>query len=354
MHAVVLADKQTLKLEERPLSSISQEEILLKVRAIGVCGSDLRIYQHGDARVDFPRVIGHEIAGEIVETGEKASRFKAGDRVTLGAHIPCGECFFCQKNEGHHCVKGESMGYQTDGGFAEYVVLPEKFVKHGSIQKIASTTSYELASLSEPFSCVLSGLEEVGAASGETVVVYGAGAIGCMYIAALKKMGAAKVIAVQRSAARQEKARECGADLVIDPTEADAVEEIKAATQGHGADTIIITAPSVHAQREALEAAKKTGKILYFAGIKPVTENPINTNHIIYKQLKIVGTHGAPRRLHMEAVKWIDEGLIDFSAFITHRFSLKDTETAFQASINKKGLKAVVLPSKEDINSVSE
>lgn len=344
MDAAVLTGKQQLELQKRAQPEMTQDEMLLKVHAIGVCGSDLRIYNHGDARIDYPRVIGHEIAGDVVEIGSNVTRFASGDRVTLGAHIPCGECIYCQQNEGHHCVKGHSMGYQVDGGFAEYVVLPKQFVQNGSIQKIADTTSYELASLSEPFSCVLSGLEEVGAKPGETIVVYGAGAIGCMYIAALKRMGAARVIAVQRSKARQQKAKECGADVVIDPSEVTVSEEVREATRGQGADTVIVTAPSAEAQRESLEIVKTTGKILYFAGIKPVTENPINTNHIIYKQLKIVGTHGAPRHLHMEAVKWIDEGLLDFSAFITHTFPLEKTDEAFQTALGKEGLKSVVKP----------
>ncbi|WP_174614570.1 zinc-dependent alcohol dehydrogenase [Virgibacillus ihumii] len=344
MQATVLTGKRQLKIQQRAHPVINQDEILLKVHAIGVCGSDLRIYNHGDSRINFPRVIGHEIAGEVVENGNNVSRFVPGDRVTLGAHIPCGDCIYCQQNEGHHCIEGKSMGYQVDGGFAEYVILPKQFVQNGSIQKIANTTSYELASLSEPFSCVLSGIEEVGAKAGETVVIYGAGAIGCMYIAALKRMGATKVIAVQRSKARQQKAIECGADMVIDPTVSNTGEKISEVTGGLGADTVIVTAPSAEVQRESLEIAKTTGKILYFAGIKPVTENPINTNHIIYKQLKIVGTHGAPRHLHMEAVKWIDEGLLDFSAFITHTFSLDQTDDAFQTALAKEGLKCVVKP----------
>ncbi|SEP77692.1 L-iditol 2-dehydrogenase [Virgibacillus subterraneus] len=344
MYSVALTDKQTLELLERKYPQITSDEVLLKVHAIGVCGSDLRVYQHGDARVDFPRVIGHEIAGEVVESGSNLSRFQTGDRVTLGAHIPCGECVFCQKNEGHQCVEGKSMGYHVDGGFAEYVVLPKKFVENGSIQKIADTTSYELASLSEPFSCVLSGLYEVDVKPGENVVVYGAGAIGCMYIAALKKMGAAKVIAVQRSAPRRQKALECGADIVIDPNSADTALEISDATRGLGADTVIVTAPSTEVQKEALEVVKKTGKVLFFAGIKNVTEVPINTNHFIYKQLKVVGTHGAPRHLHIEAVKWIDEGLLDFSSFITHTFPLKETDKAFETAVSKEGLKCVVKP----------
>ena len=344
MHVVALSGKSQLELQEREYPAVGSHEILLKVHAIGVCGSDLRVYQNGDRRVDYPRVTGHEIAGEIVEMGEYVSRFKIGDRVTLGAHDPCGECLYCQNNEGHHCVEGRSIGYQTDGGFAEYVVLPKTFIENGSIQKIADTTSYELASLSEPFSCVLSGLEELKINAGDTVAVYGAGAIGCMFIAACKKMGAAKVIAVQRSKPRRDKALEIGADIVIDPTTSDTVQIVNEETGGYGADAVIVTAPSPEVQNEALEITKTTGRVLYFAGSKNVKDVSLDINHIIYKQLKISGTHGAPRRLHIEAVKWIDHNLIDFPFFITHAFSLRETEKAFQAALSKEGLKCIVKP----------
>lgn len=344
MYAVALTGKEKFEWTEKQIPEIKAHEILLKVHAIGVCGSDVRIYKNGDDRVDFPRVIGHEIAGEIIEIGGNVTGFTKGERVTLWAHIPCGECEYCQKNQGHHCIKGESIGYQVDGGFAEYVVLPKNFVEHGSIQKIADTTSYELASLSEPFACVLSGLQEVEINTGDIVVVYGAGAIGCMYIAAAKKMGASKVIAVQRSEPRQTMARDIGADLVIDPTKMDTKTKVDAETNGLGADVVIVTAPSVTAQKESLEIARKLGRILFFAGIKQLNEIPLDTNHIIYKQLKIVGTHGAPLELHQKAVQWIDEMWIDFSFFITHRFPLKKTEEAFQTSIRKEGLKCVVKP----------
>ncbi|EQB37923.1 MULTISPECIES: zinc-dependent alcohol dehydrogenase [Virgibacillus] len=344
MKAVELTGKKRLTLTERDLPGIQEDEILLKVHAVGVCGSDLRIYQNGDDRVDYPRITGHEIAGEIVDIGPRVSRFQFGDRVTLGAHMPCGTCHYCQANEGHHCVEGRSMGYQVDGGFAEYIVLPSLFIQNGSVQRIADTTSYQLACLSEPFSCVLSGLQEIEVHAGETAVVYGAGAIGCMYIAALKRMGAAKVIAVQRSKERQKKALEIGADIVIDPNNENTMDRVISETGGLGAHAVIVTAPSPVVQNEALMLARTTGRVLYFAGIKGVTDMPVNTNPIIYKQLKVVGTHGAPRHLHMEAVKWIDEGFIDFSFFITHTFPLEETQNAFETALSKEGLKSIVIP----------
>ncbi|MDQ0298893.1 L-iditol 2-dehydrogenase [Salibacterium salarium] len=344
MYGVALTDKQTLEYQQKTLPPLEHNEILLKVHAIGICGSDLRIFQHGDSRISLPRIIGHEIAGEVVELGSSISRFDIGDRVTLGAHIPCGVCVYCQKNQGHHCVKGHSMGYQVDGGFAEYVVLPGTFVENGSIQKIAATTSYEQACLSEPFSCVLSGLQELQPEPGDTVVVYGAGAIGCMYIAALKRIGVAKVIVIQRSAPRRQKAIEAGADVVINPTSADTLQQVIKETDGQGADSIIITAPSPDAQNEALDLVKKMGDVLIFAGIKNQSSVPLNTNQMMYKQLRVIGTHGAPRASHVEAVKWIDQGLLDFDFFITHSFQLEETAKAFQTADSKEGLKCIVKP----------
>lgn len=344
MNAVWLTGKQTLEYGKKGMPTIGDGEILLKVHAAGVCGSDLRIFTYGDHRVDVPRVIGHEVAGEIVEVGRMVEGFRAGDRVTIGAHLPCGTCVYCLQEQEHHCIRGESIGYQVDGGFAEYLVLPENFVTYGSIQKIADTTTYELASLSEPFSCVLSGLTELNVKDAGTVVIYGAGAIGCMFIAAARRMGAAKVIAVQRSKERQRMAKEAGADIVIDPAATDTVEYIRRLTGGLGADAVVVTAPSLQVQQEAMDIAGKMGKILYFAGTKPPFDVRLDTNPIIYKQLTIVGTHGAPRTLHAEAVRWIDEQLIDFSMFVTHTFPLADTEKAFQTALGKNCLKCVVQP----------
>ncbi|WP_040982371.1 alcohol dehydrogenase catalytic domain-containing protein [Oceanobacillus jeddahense] len=344
MRAIALTDKEQLEYQERSIPKIDEHEILLKIHATGICGSDLRIYQNGDNRVTFPRVIGHEIAGEIIQTGKYVSSFHPGDRVTLWAHLPCGKCYYCQKNDSHFCIKGESIGYQIDGGFAQYMVLPRNFIEYGSIQRIADNTPYELASLSEPFACVLSGLHEVKINAGDTVIVYGAGAIGCMYIAAAKKIGAGKVIAVQRSKARQELAKQIGADIVIDPNKFNTSQIILEETGELGADVAIVTAPSAYVQNEALEIVRKKGRVLYFSGNKKITGTPINTNHFIYKQLTVVGTHGAPRDLHVEAVKWIDEQLIDFTPFISDIFPLKDTKKAFQTALDKKGLKCVITP----------
>ncbi|WP_252315213.1 alcohol dehydrogenase catalytic domain-containing protein [Sinobaca sp. H24] len=344
MNAVYLTDKETLLFKQVPIPEPGPHDILLKVGAVGICGSDLRIYKNGDKRVAFPRITGHEIAGEIIETGSEAALWHKGDTVTLGAHIPCGTCLYCLQDLGHHCRLGESIGYQIDGGFAEYMLLPRAFVERGSIQRTAPGISFLEASLSEPFACVLSGLKKVKAAAGQTVVVYGAGAIGCMFIAALKKMGAEKVIAVQRSAPRRQFALEFGADLCLDPAAEDVEQRIKAETGGYGCDTVIVTAPSPAVQQEALTIVKTLGNVLFFAGLPKGTSGELNTNLILYKELNVCGTHGASRACHFEAVQWINERRLPFSKFVTHTFPLSETKAGFQAALGKDGLKCVITP----------
>lgn len=344
MKAVALTALSTLEVCEKDIPQMDDHSILLKVKSVGVCGSDLRIYQNGDARVSLPRVMGHEIAGEIVDKGAFVHHFNVGDRVALGAHMPCGLCKYCQEGLGHHCLQGWTIGYQYDGGFAEYVLLNRTMVENGSVCRFSENTSFEEASLSEPFSCVMSGLRELSIRAGETVAVFGAGAIGCMFVAALRRMGVGKIIVVQRSKARREFAESLGADVCIDPTAEDPVKRILEETNGYGSDFSIITAPSGEVQNQALSCVKKKGHVLFFAGLPKGKKTELDTNQIIYKELKISGVHGASKSDHREAVRWIDNKFVDFSRFITHRFKLNETQNAFIASKEKTGVKSVVLP----------
>jgi L-iditol 2-dehydrogenase len=343
MKVAVLKDVLKLEIEKRDIPKIDDHSVLLKVKAVGVCGSDLRIYRQGDARVAFPRVMGHEIAGIITEKGKYVNDLEIGDRVALGAHIPCGTCEYCLEGNGHHCVKRWSIGYQFDGGFAEYVVLNRLVVENGTITKFSKNITFEEASLSEPLSCVISGLKKLSIQPGETVAVFGAGAIGCMFISALRKMGAGKIIVIQRSESRRKFAEKLGADLCIDPTSRNPVNAILEETDGYGCDVVINTAPSNEAQNQCLLCVRKKGRVLFFSGV-PREKNGLDTKPIIYNELAIFGIHGATKSDHRLAIKWIDSKFIDFSHFITHRFGLNEIEDAFKKTEMKQGVKSIVMP----------
>jgi L-iditol 2-dehydrogenase len=344
MRAVALTDVAKLELIERELPKIDEHSILLKVKAVGICGSDLRIFNHGDLRVTFPRIMGHEIAGEIAEVGKSIDNFEVGDRVALGAHIPCGLCKYCNEGMGHHCIEGWTIGYQFDGGFAEYVRLDKRMVQNGSIAKFGKDTSFEVASLSEPFSCVMNGLKQLSIKKGDTITIFGAGAIGLMFMVAAQKMGAGKIIVVQRSAPRRRIAKQLGADLCVDPTVEDEVSKILDETQGYGCDKVIVTAPSNEVQNAALSCVRKRGEVLFFARLAKSGPIELDTNKIVSKELSLYGVRGASKLDHSEAMEWIDTRLVDLSPFVTGRFKLSETEKAFFTSQQKSGLKSVVIP----------
>ncbi len=206
-------DKITVKEVETP--KITDDSLLLRVKACAVCGSDIRIYHYGNPRVKYPQIIGHEIAGDVVDVGSRVKRFKPGDRVAIGADVPCGECSFCRDGIGNNCPINYAMGYQFAGGFAEYILVDPLVINYGPIHKIPDNLSYDEATLAEPLACCINGLELSWVSLGDIVVVIGAGPVGCMLAELAKVMGARKTIISQRSKVRLEMAKAYDIDVVI-------------------------------------------------------------------------------------------------------------------------------------------
>ena len=193
MHAAVLHGLNDLRLDyvERPVAK--PETILLKIHACAICGSDLRILKSGNARVTYPAIVGHETAGEVVAVGDGVTKWKVGDRVALGADVPCGECEHCTNGRGNCCDANYAIGYQFPGAFAEYCLLEPMMTKYGPIVKIPEHVSYDEAALMEPTACILNGFELAQMQPGKSVLIIGAGPIGCLGIMVAKALGAAKV-----------------------------------------------------------------------------------------------------------------------------------------------------------------
>ena len=304
--AVVEAiDKMVVKEVEKP--TIDDNGMLVKVKACAVCGSDIRIFHSGNNRVEYPAIIGHEISGEVVEVGKNVTRFAVGDRIAIGADVPCGECAFCVAGIGNNCQINYAMGYQFQGGFAEYLPLNSTVVNYGPICKIPDNMSYEQGALAEPLGCVLNALELSPVKLGDVVVIIGAGPIGCMIVEVAKKMGASKVILVQRSRGRLEMAmKTVNADVFVCSSEEDAVKKVLDETDGLGADVIFTACPSPEAQQDAIVMAKNRAIVNFFGGLpKDKEQVEINTNVIHYKELFVTGAHGAMPIHHRKAVELI-------------------------------------------------
>ena len=346
MKAAVFEDLSKMVVKEVDTPICGDTDILVKVKACAVCGSDTRIFNSGNSRVNPPQILGHEISGKVLQVGKYVSGFNAGDRIAIGADVPCGECTFCKAGIGNNCQINYAMGYQFAGGFAEYVLLNQTVVNFGPIQKIPDNVSYDEAALAEPLGCVLNALELAPVKLGDTFVVIGAGPIGMMLCDVAKAMGAAKIILINRSKPRLETAKKLDiADVYICTSEENCVERVLKETHNLGADVIFTACPSPEAQVDAINMAKNRAFVNFFGGLpKGKSMVTLDTNIIHYKELFITGAHGAMPIHHSTAIELIASGRIDVKKFISHNYSLDDILTAFKTASDHAGLRVMVNP----------
>ncbi|MGI6140892.1 MAG: zinc-dependent dehydrogenase [Caldicoprobacterales bacterium] len=344
MKAAIYTDIDRMEIRDVKIPDVDDNSVLIRVKSCAVCGSDIRIFHHGNPRVNPPQILGHEISGEIVEVGKNVTGFKKGDRVAVGADIPCGACSFCEAGIGNNCQTNYAMGYQYAGGFAEYCLLNKMVVDYGPVHKIPDNISYDEAALAEPLACVLNALELTNIRLGDTVVIIGAGPIGCMIIPIAYMQGALKVIVVQRSRPRMEAAKIFGADTYICSSEENAIERVLEETGGLGADVIITANSSPQSHADALQMAKNRARINLFGGLPAGSAVNLDTNIIHYKELMVTGAHGSVPRHHKQAIDLIAHGKIDMKQFISHNFPLDEIRNAFAAAESHEGMRVIVNP----------
>ncbi|MGP3959630.1 zinc-dependent dehydrogenase [Nonomuraea sp. 3N208] len=301
-----------IRIEDAPEPAAGPGELKIRVRNCSTCGTDAKIYKFGHHHIRPPRVMGHEIAGEVVDTGA---------RVQVIAAIPCGACAECLRGRQTVCPNQESMGYHYDGGFAEYMIVPAKVLAVDGVNAIPSGVGYAEASVAEPLACVLNGQELAGVGAGDDVVVMGAGPIGCLHVRLARARGAARVFLVDVNAQRLAMAAELvRPDAAID---ADPVEQVLKLTGGRGADVVITAAASGAAQEQAVRMAARQGRISFFGGLPK--NDPIialDSNLVHYRELTIVGANGSSPAHNASALRLVAEGAVVVSDLITHRLPL--------------------------------
>lgn len=346
MKAALLEGIDRLVVRDIPVPEIDPDYgMLVRVKACAVCGSDVRILRHGNDRVKMPQVIGHEIAGEVVQVGRLLSRFKVGDRVAIGADVPCGECDYCRDGYGNECSTNYAIGYQFPGGFAEYIPLNRITTEYGPVHRVPRGVPYEVAALAEPLACCINGFELTPVHLGDTVVIIGAGPVGCLLAQLSRYLGASKIILAQRSRTRLDLARRFGADVYVSTLDEDIRERVMAETDGLGAHLVVVACASLEAQQQALDIVRPRGMVNFFGGL-PANSPPLKvlSNRIHYHECFVTGSHGSVPRQHRVALELIGSGRINVHDLITHSFPLEEVREAFAVVQAKQGLKVVVKP----------
>lgn len=346
MKAVVVEapGKYGVQSVEKPVCPIGG--ILLKVLACGLCGSDLRTLRSGHHRLKLPYIIGHEVCGEVVETGSKyTGLWKNGEILAVSPMIYCGKCKFCQNSQYELCGDYKELAQAWPGGFAEFMAIPEEAILRGAIQKVPDGMNPVHATLVEPLSSCVNAQEKGNIGLGDTVVIIGAGPIGTFHIELARARGADKIIVADIDDNRLELMKSYAPDHLINSARTNLVDEVRRLTDNYGADVVITANPVPETQVLAVQMAKKGGRVLLFGGLPADKSCPeIDMNIVHYNALHLIGTTVFAPRHNRTALQLIASGRISASKFITHVFPLDKFVEGAQLALDGKARKVVFEP----------
>jgi L-iditol 2-dehydrogenase len=323
---------------------------ILRVEACGVCGTDARTFFNGDPRAVPPWILGHEPVGVVEEVGSDAALppgVKRGDRVFLGSILTCGECRWCTEGLQNLCQDHLLYGFEPfPGAYAEYAAVPPIAIEN--LIPLPDDLPADLATVADPFACALNGVEMLDVRLGDTVLILGAGPIGCWQAVMARDRGAGRVFLSDVNRVRLDLALSAVGAFVDDAWVAEddgGAAALLERTGGVGAERISVAAPSKQAQGAALEMASKRAVVVYFAGLpKHDPVSPLDMNQLHYKELTIRGAYGATPRQYRITMDYLARRRDDLAAVVTHRFPLDRTADAFETIRSGVGLKVIIEP----------
>jgi L-iditol 2-dehydrogenase len=342
MEALVYHGAGDLRLQERPTPEPAAGEVVVRVGACGICGTDLRIasgshraYPEGTVRVP-----GHEIAGAIAAAGDGVA-LAEGTPVFVAPNIGCGRCRQCRQGRVNLCATPAALGITLDGGFSTHVLVPAAGVDQGNVMELERPLDAAVVSVVEPLACVLRGQAPLSIGPGDVVLIVGAGPIGLLHLLAARVAEPAAIVVSEPSAARRVQAAEWGADRTVDPE----AEDLAGALGEGGADVVIVAAPVAAAQAEALQLAAAGGRINFFGGLpRDASEVALDTNLIHYKELLVTGTTANTNEDCRAALELVTSGAVDAGRLVTARRTLAEATAAFEAARSGDALKVVIEP----------
>jgi len=329
MRAGVYRSKGRVEVEQVPVPEVATGEVLIRVAACGICGTDIKKIFHGF--IEAPQILGHEVAGTVVAVGRGVSKWKPGDRVMSFHHVPCGSCFYCERKLFSQCPgykkTGLTAGFTPNGGgFAEYVKAMPWIAERGMVA-VPPGITFEEATFIEPVNTCRKAVEKARVAAGEAVLVIGQGPIGLLLMM-LSKLAGAAVYGSDPIAERRAKSMELGADASFDPSGGKLVDEIRARTAGRGADAVLVAVPHPALVSEALAAARPGGRVLLFAQNDPQMKIEFPAAAVGVEEKEILGSYSAAVDIQESAAELIFSRKLPVAGLITHRFPLEQIQQA--------------------------
>ena len=323
------ASKKGLKLEKSLLPEINDSAIIVKIHSCGICGSDIKILKFGNPRVNTGRIMGHEIAGEIIKVGSKVKNFTIGDRISIGADIP-------------HNGNDFAFGHELDGGFSQYMLIDKKQLNIGPIEKF-DAIDFDIASLAEPLACCINGYEKVNFKTYESVLVLGGGTIGIMLSFLAKFYEIPKIFVADISKKRILNLKKFDFITRCYDLTKENIDDWK--ENNHPFDLIFTANNNPKSQQQAIDLLESNSVVNLFGGLpKNIRHVEIDTNKIHYKEAFVTGSHGSSPKQHKKALRIIEKQPSFFKSLISKRFPLKDFKRAIKEASNPENFKIILKP----------
>ncbi|HEX9007095.1 MAG TPA: zinc-dependent alcohol dehydrogenase family protein [Bacteroidota bacterium] len=336
MKAALFEKPGHLSVRSLELRKLQPGELLVKVEACGVCGTDVHIVE-GTSRSTPPVVLGHEYAGTVADAGQGSGPALVGTRVAVDPNVSCGTCYYCRRGLVHLCKNLRALGVDIDGGMAEFCIVPTP-----QAYTLPATMPPELCAFVEPVSCAVHGIDRAGIRAGDTLVVLGGGTIGLMMMQLARHAGAALLVVIEPLQAKRELARTLGAQMVLDPGSGDPVHQFLEQVPD-GADVVLECVGRTSTMEQALRMARRGGTVEFF-GVAPIGATiPLEPNMVYVRELNIVGSHVNPHTFD-RAIAVLRSGVVRTEEFTVHRFPLDGVHDALAYQREGRTLKSVILP----------
>lgn len=331
--------QRDIRIEEMSTPKISEDEVLVKMKACGICGSDLMEWY---LKKRAPLVLGHEPAGIIVKKGKKVKEFEIKDRVFVHHHVACLTCHYCLHGDYTLCEQFHTT-HIVPGGFAEYFKVPAPNLQIDTL-KIPYEVSFEEATFIEPLGCCLRALDKCQVKMEDSIAIVGAGVTGLLHVTLSKILGVSRVFVSDLIDYRLEIAKQLGADFVVNSKKNDFPGLVEAETDGRGVDVTIVTAPSIEACKDGLKVCRKGGRLCLFAPTEPGQYLRMSPKALFFSEIKIIPSYSTSHIETRKALQLIKNGRIKVKKLITHRFKLEKAAEAFKTALeNRESLKVMIL-----------